>query len=613
MMSLIGELKRRKVFRAAIVYVAGAWLIIEVLGTLFDVFGAPDWSIRLLVILLAFGFVPVVIASWAYQLTPEGLRRDLGDGDVAPVSRSTAWRLDRLTEFFIVIALLVILADYLWLDSVEDQSTAVTSQNERGDTSSTGTEHGAQATSLAVLPLLNMSADEANEYFSDGVTEELISLLSKVPGLRVTSRSSAFSFKGHRINVPDVAEQLNVSHILEGSVRKSGNRVRITTQLIEAGSDTHLWSESYDRTLDDIFAVQEEIAKTVVQQLKLTLMVESPAMRKTAPEAYTAFLRARHLGTRFTTEAFEQSNMLYHEALEIDPGYGSAWSGLAANYINQTTTGHLPSIDGYLMAREAAHRALSVEHDHAISLAQLGIIAIRYDRDLEAAANYLQQALNLEPSNPVVLMHAATLNRTLGRMDEAIALNRRVVDLDPINPVSHYFLGFSFLWAGQLEEAISSFRSTLMLSPEYVSVHYRIAQALYYLGQVEEALDEAVQEPRVTKRLMGLAMINYALGRVGESDAALEDLIENHQETTAYNIAYLMAFRGANDLAFEWLQQSVLNNDFGLPQVVYQPEFATIHDDPRWLPFLESIGMAPAQIVDIEPPLIPGVESDLVE
>lgn len=600
MMSLIGELKRRKVFRTAIVYLAGAWLVTEVLGSLFAIVGAPDWSTSLVVILLAFMVVPVLIFSWAYKLTPDGLKRDLGDGDMASVSRSTAWRLDRLTEFFIALALLVIVADYLWLDPVSEQLPVTELQSDTGEVAQNGAGVSTHPTSLAVLPFLNMSTDEANQYFSDGITEELISLLSTIPEMRVTSRSSAFSFKDRSIIVPEVAEQLGVKYILEGSVRKAANRVRITTQLIEAGSDTHLWSETYDRTLDDIFAVQEEIAETVVRQLKLTLLGSAPTMKKTSPEAYTAFLKARHLGTRFTADDFEQSNALYQQAVEIDPAYASAWSGLAANYINQTTTGHLSIANGYRMAREAAGKALSVDPDHATTLAQLGIIAIRHDRDLEAAARYLKRALDLDSSNPDILMHAATLNRTLGRMDEAVRLNKEVVGRDPINPVGHYFLGFSYLWAGRLDEAIDSLRTTLMLSPEHVSVHYRIAQALYYLGEPDTALEEARQERRETKRLMGLVMACHALGRSSEADAALDQLIASHERTTAYNIAYLMAFRGDNDRAFEWLQRAVQYNDFGLPQILHQPEFTPIHDDPRWLPFLEGISMAPWQLESIE-------------
>jgi TolB-like protein/DNA-binding winged helix-turn-helix (wHTH) protein len=458
----------------------------------------------------------------------------------------------------------------------------------------------ARPNSIAVLPFVNVSDDPANEYFSDGISEELLNLLAKVPELRVASRSSSFSFKGENLPLPMIASRLNVAYVLSGSVRKAGDTVRVTAQLVDVNTDSHLWSETYDRKLDDIFAIQDNIAGSVVGQLKLTLLEETPTVRKTDLDAYTLYLQARHLGSLFTKEAFEHSNRLYQEALAIDPGYAEAWSGLAGNFINQANTGQGPITEGIALAREAAVRSLEIDPDQATAYAHLSIIALRYDLDLEAAAGYLEHALMLAPYDLDILRQGATMARSLGHLDDAIAVNEFVADSDPINPVNHYFLGVSYLWAGRLDEAVPSFRQALLLSPDHVSVHYRIGVALYLKGELEAALSEMMQERGATKRLMGLSLINHELGRTEASDAALAELIARHERTTSYNIAYVCALRGEATEAFNWLEKAVRYHDTGLPQIVYQPEFERIREDPRWLPFLESVGMAPSQLEAIE-------------
>ncbi len=453
--------------------------------------------------------------------------------------------------------------------------------------------------SIAVLSFVNMSDDPENEYFSDGISEELLHLLTKIPKLRVVSSSSSFSFKGKDFDIPTIASLLKVAYVLNGSVRKSGNTIRVAVQLIDPNTDSHIWSEVYDRTLDDIFTIQDEIAQAVVDELKVTLLGDVPKVKKTNPEAYTLFLHARHLGTRFTPEAFEMSNKLYKQVLEIDSNYAAAWSGLAANYINQTISGQRQD-NGLSLAREAAHQSLLIDPDQASGYAHLSRVALRFDRNLKTSAKYLERALSLEPTNLDILRHAATLSRSLGRLSEAIALNKYVIERDPINPVNHYFLGFSYLLVGHLDEAIASFRTTLMLSSNHVSAHYRIGTAMYYKGEPAAALEEMQLEKGVTKHLMGSVMIQHALKNNRASDIALAELINKYEQTAAYNIAYLLAFRGETDRAFEWLEKALLYKDSGLVQIAYQLEFENIHNDPRWLTFLENIGMSFEQLNDID-------------
>ena len=265
--------------------------------------------------------------------------------------------------------------------------------------------------SIAVLPFVNMSEDKANEYFSDGISEELLNLLAKIPQLQVTARTSSFSFKGKEVAIPEIARTLHVAHVLEGSVRKAGNSVRITAQLIKAGTDTHLWSQTYDRKLDDIFAIQDEIAADVVKQLKVTLLGAAPKARTTDPEAYALYLQGIQLGRQKTAEAFQQSDALLRKVLAIDPRYAPAWDRLSANFADEAGLGLMPSKEGFAKAREAAMKALAIDPDYALAHVRLGWIAMYVDDDIPTAARHFERALALDPTDLVVLGNSSRCSR----------------------------------------------------------------------------------------------------------------------------------------------------------------------------------------------------------
>jgi serine/threonine-protein kinase len=255
---------------------------------------------------------------------------------------------------------------------------------------------GPVSASIAVLPFVNMSSDPEQEYFSDGISEEVLNLLAKIPGLQVAARTSSFSFRDQNLEVPEIAERLNVAHVLEGSVRKAGNEVRITAQLIRADDGFHEWSETWDRSADDIFAIQDEIAADVAAQLKVTLLGAAPTVEATDLAAYALYLQARQLGRQGTAEGLERSMALYQQALAIDPDYAAAWAGLARDYYTQAGTELHPIDEGYELARDAANRALAIDPEYAPAYAQLGYIAV-YHGDLAAAARHLERALALDP------------------------------------------------------------------------------------------------------------------------------------------------------------------------------------------------------------------------
>ena len=453
--------------------------------------------------------------------------------------------------------------------------------------------------SIVVLPFLNLSSDEEQEYFSDGLTEELLNLLARFPELRVISRSSAFSYKGRNVDARAVAEELKVSHVLEGSVRRSGNQVRVTAQLIDAATNTQLWSETFERTLEDIFATQDDIAARVTDELEIQLLGTRPTVREHNPEAYTQFLRARHLGRQFTPRSFEVSIDLLKQALVLDPQYASAWDELSRVYRRQAGQGLRSTGEAYALSRNAANRALALDPMLAAAHLSLAVISLNFDRDPVAAAGHVERAYAAEPANARSISGAASMAAALGRLEEAIAVQERAAARDPVNPIINTYLGTLYLHAGRYEEAMAAYQTTLILNPSYIGVRFLLGESLLLKGDVDAALEAMQQEADEGYRLIGLVMVYHALGDAVASDEALASLIRQFEQDAPYNIAYTLAFRGEADHAFEWLGKAVAYNDPGLTEVAIDPLFAGIHDDPRWLPFLEGIGKAPGQLAAV--------------
>ena len=607
-MSLLGELKRRNVFRVGAAYVVVSWLLIQVAETIFPLFGFDDTPARIVVIVLAIGLIPTVIFAWAFELTAEGLKRESEVDRSQSITPYTGRGLDRMIMVVLALALGYFAFDNFILDPQREASMRVQQAEKLASATEQARQEGRSEAvveaygdkSIAVLPFVNMSSDEEQEYFSDGISEELLNLLAKIPELRVISRSSAFSFKGKDIEIPEIAERLNVAHILEGSVRKSGNRVRITAQLIEARSDTHLWSETYERTLDDVFAIQDEISATVVEQLKITLLGEVPHARHTDPQAYALYLQARHLGRQFTADSLRQSSALYRQALAIDEDYAAAWDGLANNYIGQASDGLLPPDEAFPQARAALAKALAADPNYAPAYSHLGWVSMIADNDLAAAAGYLGRALDLNPTDTDIIGNAGSLLFFLGRLEQAIAFNEYANARDPVDSIGRANLGYMLLADRRWDEAIAAYESALQLSPDYLGAYFHMGVAQLLKGDAVAALASMQREKYEVYRLLGLAMAYHALADTAASDAAVAELVGRFEREWAYNIAFVLAYRNEKDRAFAWLEKAVAHRDTGLAEVVAQPLFDNISDDPRWLPFLESIGKSPAQLDAIE-------------
>lgn len=557
------------------VYIVAAWLIMQVTEVLISLANWPGWIGQTVLWLLAIGFPIALVLSWFYQITPEGVRPEQDEVSPEPTARITDRRFDLIVISLLTAAVVLFAYDKWWPQTLP-------------------------GTSIAVLAFEDLSVERDQEYFSDGISEDLLNLLARVPNLRVISRTSAFSYKGKQVDVPTIARQLDVSHILEGSVRKSGNEIRITAQLIDADTDSHLWSETYDRALDDIFATQDEIAAKVVQQLRITLFDDVPTLQRTDPEAYALVLQAHYFYRQGTRSALEKAVDLYNRTLAIDPEYPAALAGLAGTYVRQADKGLVPIENGYTLARIAAEQALAIDGSYVPALRILGWISSNYARDLQAAARHYEQALAAEPTNIYSVSNAANLAASLGRLQESIALAEYASARDPVNPIDIKNLGLKYLHAGRLDEAIAAFRTTLDLSPGYIDAQFHIGIALMLSGEPELALDAILNEADEGWRLIGSAMAYHAMGESAASDAALAELIQKYERDAAYNIAYVLAYRREADRAYAWLDKAVAYNDPGLDEIATEPLFANIRVDRRWIPFLRSINMSPEQLAAVD-------------
>jgi len=587
-LTFLDELKRRNVIRIAGLYLVGAWLIVQVAGTVLPMFEAPTWLSRGIVVALAIGFLPALIFAWAFELTPEGLKREKDVERAESITPHTGKKLDR-----VIMAVLALALGYFAFDKFvlapQREAEQTSAARKAGRSEALVESYGEK--SIAVLPFVNMSSDAGNEYFSDGLSEELLNLLAKLPELRVIGRTSSFQFKGRNEDLRVIGEKLNVAHILEGSVRKSGEKVRITAQLIRAADGSHLWSETYDRTLDDIFVVQDDIAGEVVKALKLTLLGTALTTRSKPQdsEAYNLALQGRFFLDRSGREDLERSVDYFRQSRERDTDYAPAWAGLSQAYARQADNAFVPVADGYRQAREAAEKALALDPQLVDAHLAMGWIHTTYDWDWAAADTSYRRALDLEPGNAQALRHASRQALAVGRSNEAIDLANKAIERDPLRPNSYSNLGLALLGVNRDTEAEAAYRKALELAPGGAGRHYNIGQALLLQGKTDAALQEMQQETEDAWRLSGLPLAFHALGRRGESDAALAALKGKYAGGAAYQIAEVHAFRGEADLAFEWLERAHDQRDGGLADIKGDRFLRGLIGDPRYKAFLRKL------------------------
>ena len=463
-MSFFEELRRRNVFRVGIAYAIVAWLLLQVADIMIDNIGAPDWLFPIILMILGIGFLLALFFAWAFELTPEGIKREAEVDRSQSITPQTGKKLNNTILVLMALAIAFLLFDRFREPPPED-AAAVAQNAPPIDSAPAGAKGPVESAepSIAVLPFVNMSADPEQEYFSDGIAEELLNLLVRVDGLQVASRTSSFTYKGENLDIPEIASELNVDHILEGSVRKAGNRVRITAQLIDASNDRHLWSESYDRELTDIFAIQDEIANAIVGALQeaLGIGLESVDVQAATDnlDAYELYLKARSLF--IARQNLDQAIDLFEQAIALDPEFALAWEGLAATHTVAFDWLAGDGVDHSALALGAADRALELDDSLSMAYAVRGTEMLRLANDIGGGIEQMNRAIANDPKNATAFLWRGLMLKDLGYFDRAIADLKNCLAIDPAYWNCSQHMADAHLAAGRREEAVTLFEQTL--------------------------------------------------------------------------------------------------------------------------------------------------------
>jgi len=569
--SFFSELKRRNVYKVTVAYIVGGWALSQGIAQVFPVFDVPNWAIRLVVLLIIIGFPIALIIAWAFEVTPEGIKRTEAADAAGQRSRGVAW-------IYVVVLGAIVSIGLFFLG----RYTA-------------GNAAGLPQKSIAVLPLINESGDPKDEYFSDGLSEELIAALAQISGLKVIGRSSSFRFKDRKEEPRTIGEKLGVSTLLDGTVRKQGDRVRIVAELVNAADGIQLWTQTFDRQLKDIFDVQKEIARAVAQSLKVTLLgTDSRSAQASATdnaEAHNAYLQGHFYLVRRNVEDFRKAISYYDQAIQLDPNYALAYAerGEASAFMGDLT-GQRPT--AYPKARTDAEKAVAIAPDLAEARAALGFVLCLADWKFAEGLAELKRAKELSPANPTANDLLARIIVYLGRFDEAERQAREAVELDPLSTVTQGNLARVLFYAGKLDEADAVARKAAELQPTGAGTHRFQVLIAALRGDGEAALREAQLEPDPGFRRFELTVAHYVRGDRAAADAALADLIANAaREGFAYQIAEVYALRGEKDKAFEWLQTALDDRDAGMLGLSADPLLRGLRDDPRYKNLVAKVGL----------------------
>ena len=563
--NFFSELKRRNVYKVAVAYLVVSWLLIQAASILLPTFEAPSWVMKAFTVFLALGFVLAVCISWAFEMTPEGMKRT-ADVSAEEVRSIPYWSKKKFAAFIIGVA--VIAAALLGFQLLRaPRSTSISSPGNK---------------SIAVLPLLNESGDPKDEYFSDGLSEELIAALAQIRELKVIGRSSSFRFKERKEEPKTIGEKLGVATLLEGTVRKQGDRVRIVAELINAADGIELWTRTFDRELKDIFAVQQEIATAVASSLKVTLLGsdERPSANPKSTEAHNAYLQGHYYFQRRNLEDFRKAVGHYDEAIRLDPDYALAYAERSESW---TLIGDLTGEGktGWPKARSDAEKAIAIAPALAEAHAALGWVRFFTEWKFDEGLRELRRAKELAPANPTANDLLARCIVYVGQRDEAERQARQAVELDPLATSPRNNLARILWYQGKLDEADAVARKGAELQPNSASSRRWQVLVAIRRGDSQTALREAQAEPDESYRRFELAVAQYARGDRKAADAALADLIANNRGLD-YQVAQVYAVRGDKEKALEWLQIAFDHHDTGMLALLVDPLLDSLRDDPRF-------------------------------
>ncbi len=593
MSSFLQELRRRNVVRVGLAYIITAWILAQVADLALEAFAAPAWVMKTVLLLMLIGFPLALIFAWAFEKTPEGIKLEKNVDRSQSITPVTGKKLDR----GIIVALAIAVVFLLYKVNVQDvpepaSEKQLTSNTQPASFSKPGA--ASSEPSVAVLPFVNMSNDPANEYFSDGISEELLNVLVKVSTLKVASRTSSFSFKGKDISIPEIAEQLKVDHVLEGSVRKAGNRVRITAQLIEVNTDRHIWSETYDRELEDIFAIQDEISGHIVEALQAALgagktatVVDTQKPTENL-DAYQAYLQGRYFWQRRGEENITRAIDLFKRAIDLDPDFARAWSSLGAAYITLPTYSDVPEKDVFPLGEKAARRALELDDSQAEAYAVLGDLTRMKMKWLEAES-YYQAAIAREPRNPTSHLWYGEFLTQVGRLEDSIKETSIAYDLDPLSPGANVNLAYLNIYTGRYDEANKLLQAAQELGHEggfWASVLIQVNKRDY-----EQAFNTVVGLEKKFNIPGGSFSFLFKSLLDGTQAEAAERLMSEEFKDNAEFVFYSLIDLGRLDDAFSYINARFANIQGNQYFDLWDRRLSAFRSDPRFLNLVNRMGL----------------------
>ena len=582
--NFFAELKRRNVYKVAIAYAVIAWLLIQAGSILFPTFEAPGWVMKVFVTVVAAGFVIALIVAWAFEMTPQGMKRT---EDLAPDEFIPQWSKRKFLALIVTLAVVAagLLAFQVW-------------RTQRASPAAIAPEK-----SIAVLPFENRSEDKANAYFADGVQDEILTRLSKIADLKVASRTSTQHYKSMPENLAEIAKQLGVAHILEGSVQKSGDAVRVNVQLIKAANDSQVWAETFDRKLTDIFSVESDVAKAIADQLRAHITRQEEQVIAAKPtkniEAYDAYLRGRYFWNKRTSDGIKHAIEHFQQSIARDPDFALGHAGLADSYIALTFYNFAAPHETMPKAKESAIKALALDDPLAEAHASLAHILMNYDWNWAAAEKEFKRSIELKPDYATAHeWYAIHYLTATGRFEEAVQEMKRALELEPASLVMNTFMGATLYYAGRYDEAIDQCRRTIEMDPNFAVAHWHLGLAY----EQRQVLDAATEEFKKAISLSaGSPLMKAALGRAyaksqkkHEANEMLNELSElsKQQYVSAYEVATIYVALGNNEQAFQLLEQAYGEHSFHLVYLNVSPQFKPVSSDPRFQDLVQRIGLS---------------------